>query len=81
MCRGGCGHDNHEIHAIFRLTHGCLQQRKLIRNKQILLLGIFDFPLISGNYQQTNEGKRPSRTRCPVRRGWLAGSFSVTGLG
>ena len=55
MCRGGCGHDNHEIHAIFRLTHGCLQQRKLIRNKQKLLLGIFDFPLISGNYQQTNE--------------------------
>lgn len=26
-------------------------------------------------------GKRESSTRCPVSRGWLAGSFSVTGLG
>jgi hypothetical protein len=26
-------------------------------------------------------GKRESRTRCPVNRGWFAGSFSLTGLG
>lgn len=26
-------------------------------------------------------GKRESKTRCPVNRGWFAGSFSVTGRG
>lgn len=31
---------------------------------------------VSGTY-----GKRESSTLCPVSRGWLAGSFSVTGRG
>ena len=47
----------------------------------VICLPVLQFVYMYCSLFTCTAGNRPSRTLCPVSRGWLAGSFSVTGLG